>query len=101
LAEVVQSPGLQDRTDVKVVSPVQKKYLEKATEHALAAAHDAEKLKNPKYADACEAAGVDFRSFVLETFGGFVANVEEVVQSLATLMSHKTASSRADCIERI
>jgi hypothetical protein len=30
-----------------------------------------------------------------------VTNVEEVVQSLATLMSHKTASSRADCIEHI
>jgi hypothetical protein len=68
-----------------VVSPVQKKYLKKA------AAHDAEKLKDAKYGDACEAAGVDF---VLETFGG-------CVQSLATLMSHKTANNRADCIEHI
>jgi hypothetical protein len=46
--------------------------------------------KYAKYADACEAAGVDFRAFVLETFGGCVTNVEEVVHSLATLMSHKT-----------
>jgi hypothetical protein len=58
-------------------------------------------LKDEKYADACEAAGVDFRAFVLETFEGCVANVEEVVQSFATLMSHKTSSSRADCIEHI
>jgi hypothetical protein len=43
----------------------------------------------------------DFRAFVLETFGGCVTNVEEVVQGLASLMSHKTASSRADCIEHI
>jgi hypothetical protein len=28
-------------------------------------------------------------------------SVEEVVQALATLMSHKAASSRADCIEHI
>jgi hypothetical protein len=110
LAEVIQPSGLQARTethdflanrhlrgdvyipywglegkplalDVRVVSPVQKKYLKKAAEHALAAALDAEKLKDAKYADACEAAGVDFRAFVL--------------------MSHKTVSSGADCIEHI
>jgi hypothetical protein len=41
------------------------------------------------------------QSVCIETFGGCVTNVEEVVQSLATLMSHKTASSRADGIEHI
>jgi hypothetical protein len=64
--------------------------------------HDflAKKFKDAKYADACKAA--NFRAFVLEIFGGCVANAEEVVQPLATLMMrHKTASSRAHCIEHI
>jgi hypothetical protein len=37
--------------------------------------------KTPNTQMLCEAAGVDFRAFVLETFGGCVTNVEEVVQS--------------------
>jgi hypothetical protein len=41
--------------------------------HQTSLALDAEKLKDAKYADACEA-GVDFRAFVLETFGGCVTD---------------------------
>jgi hypothetical protein len=40
--------GLEgNQLDVRVVCPVQKKYVKKSTENALAAAQDAEKLKTP------------------------------------------------------
>jgi hypothetical protein len=59
---------------MRVVSPVQKKYVKNAAESTVASAQDAEKLTDTKNMDAREAAGVDIRAFVLKTLRGGCQN---------------------------
>ena len=76
--------------DVAITCPLQRKYVEKAAKEQLhAAEHYAEKVKLPKYSEACDAQNLLCVPLVFESFGGMTKITEETLLRTARFVSHR------------
>ena len=77
-----------------MVSPLQSALLKKAAEEKGSAADKRFKEKNTKYYDACHAEGIQFHPLVVETFGGWHKDSEEIITLLSMQLASHTGGKR-------
>jgi len=87
--------------DVTVRSPLQKTLIKQAAEEGLVAARQGENVKNKKYNEAIERAGLKFLPLAFETFGGMSPATERFLVDVGTLRASRLCQELSVSINQV